>query len=202
MLPALSRLIGLSLALVLYSFAALAQDESGSGDLPNLHQITPTFYRGGQPTTNGMALLRKAGIKTIINLRAADYKSTNEEQVAKAVGLQYFNIPMDGWSRPTDAQIQAALVIIHTPENQPVFLHCRRGKDRTGTIVACCRILDEHWHSADAIKEARSLGMAWSEFGMKRYIRDFERAQIQGAMKTIAAGNPAKHAKPIFKATP
>src|SRR4030042_1300549 len=34
--------------------------------LPNLHQVTPTLYRGAQPTAVGMRQLQAIGIKTVL----------------------------------------------------------------------------------------------------------------------------------------
>ena len=65
------------------------------------------------------------------------------------------------------------LDVINAPENQPVFVHCRLGQDRTGTIIACYRITHDGWNAADARKEAKTRGMSWTQIGMKNYIDDF-----------------------------
>jgi len=39
--------------------------------LPNLHRVAPCLYRGAQPTAQGMAELKKMGVKTVVNLRKA-----------------------------------------------------------------------------------------------------------------------------------
>ena len=39
--------------------------------LPNCFQLTTNFYRGAQPTKQGMAVLKTMGIKTVINLRSS-----------------------------------------------------------------------------------------------------------------------------------
>src|SRR4030042_3812035 len=47
-------------------WARLIQREA----LPNLHQVTPTLYRGAQPTAVGMRQLKAMGVKTVVNLRS------------------------------------------------------------------------------------------------------------------------------------
>ena|SRR5438105_3531605 len=166
---------------------ALAQTVATNTDLPNFHQVSDTLYRGAQPTEKGVQFLAGMGLKSIINLRAADENSKLEEQWAAAAGLRYFNVPMDGWGRPTDEQVENVLSLLNTPANQPVFLHCKRGKDRTGAIVACYRISRQHWNSRDAIQEARGIGMRWSEFGMKRYVQAFYNRGGEFKKKTAKA---------------
>ena len=177
----LAALLGLGVT----ACADLAETEV---DLPWFHEVNPAFFRGAQPTLNGIQALPKLGIKTVINLRAADEDSGAEEYYARQAGLRYFNFPMEGRGRPAEAEVQAILAVIGARENQPVFVHCKRGKDRTGTIVACYRILHDGWTSEQAIDEARLLGLRWTEFGMKRYIRDLYRSHLR---QPRAAGAPA-----------
>ena len=190
------RLIALTTGLALLSASALAQVAVTNLDLPSFHQVNQSFSRGGQPTFGGIELLAKLGFKTIINLRAADEDSGAEEWRARETGLGYFNLPMKGRGGPPDAQMQAVLSLIDAAENQPVFLHCKRGKDRTGTVVACYRILHDHWTSEQAIAEARHLGLRWTEFGMKRYIRAFYRRQLQAHPGARRPGDFPERNKP------
>jgi len=53
-----------------------------------------------------------------------------------------------------------------------VFVHCRRGKDRTGVVIACYRMRAEGWTAEQALGEAKQHGLAWWEFRMKGYIKD------------------------------
>ena len=62
------------------------------------------------------------------------------------------------------------LGIINDPENQPVFIHCHHGKDRTGTVVACYRISHDGWTAERAKYEAQRYGPGWVEIGMNHYI--------------------------------
>ena len=47
---------------------------------------------------------------------------------------------MPGLSRPSHEQVSRVMAIINAKENGPVFIHCKRGADRTGTVVAIYRI--------------------------------------------------------------
>jgi protein tyrosine/serine phosphatase len=58
-------------------------------------------------------------------------------------------------------------------DSGPIFLHCRRGKDRTGTIVACYRIQHDNWDNRRALEEAGHFGMSSLERAMRSYIEHF-----------------------------
>ena len=79
--------------------------------------------------------------------------------------------------------------ILDTPENQPLFVHCRLGADRTGLIIAVYRIVHDGWTSERAKAEAKHYGMHPWEMGMKSYIHDFY--QGRQSAKPGAANAPA-----------
>ena len=167
------RIISTVFALLFASSLAHAQDEVKYKELPNFHQVNATLYRGGQPQSAGFNRLASIGIKTVINLRETDEREKVEEKEARAAGLRYFNVPLDGLGRPSDEKVERVLSIINAPENQPVFVHCKRGADRTGTIIAVYRISHDGWTSEQAKVEAKRYGLSMWEVGMKDYIRDY-----------------------------
>ena len=57
---------------------------------------------------------------------------------------------------------------------KPVFVHCQYGCDRTGTIIACYRIQQDHWANFRALKEAEVYGLSPFEIGMRSYILQFQ----------------------------
>ena len=171
------RLIFASAIITALALVCFAQTEVRYEELPNFHQVNSQLYRGGQPKAGGIRKLAALGIKTIVSLRSEDDRTRAEAAAAKALGLRYFDIPMPDLSRPTDAQVNRALALINAPENQPVFVHCKRGSDRTGTVIACYRISHDGWTSRQAKEEAKNYGLSWAEFGMKDYIEDFYKRQ-------------------------
>src|SRR6185436_12595400 len=128
----LDRRIFLAAAIIaVVALSSVAQTEVRYEELPNFHRVNSQLYRGGQPKAGGIGKLASLGIKTIVNLRQTDDDTRAEARAAEAAGLRYFNIPMPGTSKPTDEQMNRALAVINAPENQPVFVHCKRGSDRT-----------------------------------------------------------------------
>jgi tyrosine-protein phosphatase SIW14 len=146
-----------------------------SKDMPRLFKINNNFYRGGQPTEDGLAELKKLGIKTIINLRTTGSEVAKEKIESEKIGLNFINVPLNNWLKPKNSEVENVLKLIGDVNNQPVFLHCKRGSDRTGTIVAAYRISVENWTDKEAVKEAKTSGFGWWQFWMKDYIEDYYR---------------------------
>jgi tyrosine-protein phosphatase SIW14 len=186
----LTRLSAIVFLLALAVSASLSQTEPRYEELPNFHQVNEHLYRGAQPRNEGgIRKLSALGIKTVLNLRQEGENTHAEEQEARASGLKYYSIPMEGMSKPTDEQIKNALAIINTKANWPVFVHCKRGADRTGTVLAIYRISHDKWTAQDAIKEARRYGMSRFELGMKHYIEDYEKLPRTSMPATKATHN-------------
>jgi protein tyrosine/serine phosphatase len=173
------RVLPLFWLAALLASAAQAQSALPSVDLPRFVKVTDSLYRGAQPTEEGFRRLKELGIKTIINLRAEDELGFSEKEAVERLGLRYHNVALPGLSRPGDEQVARVMGIIEAPENGPVFIHCRRGSDRTGTIAAIYRISHEGWTADQALAEAKRNGLSWAEFGMRRYISDYYERQVK-----------------------
>lgn len=168
-----SRIFSVILTLTIFALPSVAQVNAKYKQLPHFHQVSPHLYRGAQPKKGGLERLAQLGIKTIVNMRGADDDTRAQKREAHALGLRYYNVPMKWYGRPKDEQVESVLRIIGAPENQPVFIHCRRGADRTGTIAAIYRMLNHGWTNEQAREEADRLKMRWWRFGMKDYISDY-----------------------------
>ncbi len=153
----------------------LPQQAPDRKKLPNFDKVNPELYRGGQPASGGLQQLVDLRIKTIVNLRGKGEGVTKEEGEARALGLRFFHVPFERSGRPRDADMKLVLSILKTPEYQPVFVHCKRGADRTGTVIAIYRITHDGWTSEQAKAEANRHGMHLWESGMKDYIHDYYR---------------------------
>lgn len=139
--------------------------------MPNFHKVNNQVYRGGQPTEAGFQKLAKLGIKTVIDLREeSEHSASREGAWVESDGMRYISIPLHGLSAPPDDKVSRILSIMDDPQAGPVFIHCRRGADRTGTIVACYRIWHDHWDNRVALEEARGFGMRFFERAMQSYI--------------------------------
>lgn len=139
------------------------------GGVPNFHQVDEHVYRGAQPRGQGFARLASLGIKTVIDLRG----ESSEQDSVQIAGMRYVRLPWREFKAPTDAQIEAVLALLNDSSQWPVFVHCRRGADRTGVAIACYRIAHDHWSNRQALAEAKTFGMSSLEVAMQHYILHF-----------------------------
>jgi len=141
--------------------------------IPNFHQVDERVYRGAQPPPEAWPALAKIGIKTVVDLRREDEHSTAAEaEAVRAAGMKYINVPMKGVVAPTSEQVARVMAALNSDE--PVFVHCKRGADRTGAIIACYRISRQGWDRKRALQEAKSLGMGSLQLGLKHYVMSFQ----------------------------
>jgi uncharacterized protein (TIGR01244 family) len=159
--------------------------------VPNFHQINDHVYRGAQPTDLGFQSLAKLGVKTVIDLREVSDRSAQERNSVESAGMRYVSIPFHGMSAPSPADVAKVLALFGDASAGPVFVHCRRGADRTGTVVACYRISHDGWNNEQALHEAKQDGMSWTEMAMQHYVLHFH-ASVNTAttgVATVAANN-------------
>jgi protein tyrosine/serine phosphatase len=142
--------------------------------LPNFHEVNDQVYRGGQPSQAGLKRLAEMGVKTILDLREAGARSRREEQSANALGMRYINVGMNGIEAPSSDQIERSLSTLEDHGAGPIFVHCKRGADRTGMVIACYRIRHDGWDNKKALAEAKQHGMRWFQLPMQNYVLRYE----------------------------
>jgi len=169
-------------ALFVLSLPALASYPVQGID--NFYEVDEHVYRGAQPTYEGFNYLAKIGVKTVLDLREDHKQSSGEAQVAASLGMQYVSVPMTGMTPPTEAQITKILALLEDGKSGPVFVHCNRGADRTGAVIAAYRIDYDHWNNGRALKEALLFGMSPFQEPRQNFIRKFQ------ALKTRRLPNP------------
>jgi protein tyrosine phosphatase (PTP) superfamily phosphohydrolase (DUF442 family) len=134
---------------------AFAQKLSLKG-LPVFAQVTPTLYRGAQPTEEGFRNLAKMGVKIVIDQRGS--RDKEREQVTK-LGMQYVAIP---WHCPfpEDTVFARFLKLLRDNPDTKVFVHCLSGQDRTGMQIAAYRMAEQGWSAQEAKQEMEAFGFS------------------------------------------
>ena len=160
--------------------------------VPNFHQVDEHVYRGAQPYGQGFTGLAKLGIKTVIDLRG----EKSEGNAVHQAGMHYVRLPWNGYKAPTDSQMATVLSILNDDSEWPVFVHCRRGADRTGTAIACYRIAHDHWTNQQALTEAKAFGMSSIEVAMQRFILRFQMPAAPSS-NTVSTNDLAPLASPV-----
>jgi len=143
-------------------------------DIPRFAKVSESLYRGGQPTAKGFAELRKMGVKTIISLRVFD----SDRPKLEGLGLRYLHISFKA-IHPEDEDVVAFLKTVTDPNNQPVFVHCREGVDRTGMMVAVYRIVIQGWSKEKGLEEMRRMGFNDFWKALEDYIEDLDVSSLK-----------------------
>ena len=172
----ISFLVSFSLFLVGFSIHGQTVD---SKVLPNFHRVNERLYRGAEPKKEGIAELKALGIKTVVDIGNGSEDSKEERSWVEGAGMKYVNIHLHNWLKSKPEDVDAILKEVESVDNQPVFLHCKRGKDRTGTVVGVYRLKNDGWLPKQALDEAEKYGMGFWQFWMKDFVNDYYRDRIQ-----------------------
>lgn len=184
------RPAALSLAIALTTFAAphmvQARDFSAETSataaaqrirISNFKKINKGLYRGGKPSDRGLRDLKNAGVKTIINLRMDGDGEDAESLKVKRLGMNYHNIEF-AFGRPDLEKVEQVLDIMTDAKQQPVFIHCRQGADRTGMMVGIYRILTEGWSWDQVWDEMKNHHFKPFLFAMKNTVKQFYNREL------------------------
>jgi len=141
----------------------------GLPGLTNIGRVANGIFRGAQPKPEGYATLKVMGVRTVINLRTRH----GEKEAVEAAGMRYVEIPMNVWKNVDPAAVRKALSVMTDPANQPVFVHCQHGKDRTGLVAAVYRMEIDGWSEAEAEAEMEAFGFHEIWFQLKKFVRRY-----------------------------
>ena len=137
--------------------------------LSNMGRVAPGVFRGAQPGVDGYATLKNMGVKTVIDLRTTE----NEKALVEAAGMKAIAIPIEMSREGLKEKVDQVVALMTDPANQPVFVHCRHGQDRTGIVSAAYRMKVDKWSLADAETEMQAFGFndIWVNF--KKFIHQY-----------------------------
>jgi tyrosine-protein phosphatase SIW14 len=141
--------------------------------IPNLALVAPNFYRGGQPTYEGLRRLKAAGVKVDVCLVHEKKYVAEEAQQAQKLGLKFIHIPLHAFHRPSNEDISRFLDATSRKDSEPLFVHCLHGRDRTGAMVAIYREAKEHVVPDQAYKEMLKYGFCPIFFPLANTVFDY-----------------------------
>lgn len=120
-------------------------------DLDNFHDVGKRglIFRGAQPTEEGIRKLKaEYNILTIINLR--DKKEIAHSAEIEREGMDLKHIPMN-WQTPSIDQAEefVTFALHQIKHKRPFFVHCYRGAERTGAMIAILKLVLRWGNSED-----------------------------------------------------
>jgi len=123
----------------------------------NFHEVEKNIlYRSKQLSPKKLRrYLKQFKIKSIINLRGKNEHAKwwkQEQQVAKELNVNFYNIPMSAKRFPHKKDLRF-LLYLYDNANRPLLIHCRGGADRTGEAAALWILDQQKKHKNEALKQ-------------------------------------------------
>lgn len=123
----------------------------------NFSLVAKGIYRGSYPNARNFSFLKHLGLKTILFLCPEDYSQSNSDFL-KANNIKLITVPMEGNKEPfkiiPTKLMNDALTHLADKRNHPIYIHCNKGKHRTGSVVGCFRKL-QLWTLTSIFEEYR-----------------------------------------------
>ena len=143
-------------------------------------KVADGVYRGAQPSDDAYPFLKQFGIKTIVNFRHERNAIEKERKLVEAAGMKYVSLAWKIFEKPKPEVMDRFFSIVNDPAEKPVFMHCRRGVERTG--VACVlyrmKVEGKTREEAEALElEPYPVSFIWKPFVKKR-LSEFEQTDI------------------------
>ncbi|KAL6912050.1 hypothetical protein ACP4OV_000855 [Aristida adscensionis] len=153
--------------------AAAAAAAEGLVPPLNFAMVDDGIFRSGLPGAANFRFLLSLNLRSIVYLCPEPYPEENARFLERN-GIELHQFGIEGRKEPfvyiPEETIREALKVILDVRNQPVLIHCKRGKHRTGCVVGCLRklqkwclssVFDEYLHFAAA--KARSTDQRFME---------------------------------------
>jgi tyrosine-protein phosphatase SIW14 len=115
--------------------------------LGNCYRVSADLYRSEQPAQSDLPVLKNLGIRSVVSL----YRFLPDSRAFERAGFRLFQHRMAAGS-VTEEDLRRVLASIRDAP-KPVLVHCWRGSDRTGAVVAAYRIAFQGWTREQAIDE-------------------------------------------------
>lgn len=126
------------------------------------------LYRGPAPSMKRLRELKAMGIKTVVSVR--NDPSKRKAAYAEKIGLKWMTVKTSVMHSPKEQDIRKFINIVNNPANQPIYVCCVGGRDRSVFYVTAYKIAVE---GADPEKLLENLeGSTWHKLwpGFRYYV--------------------------------
>ncbi|GEQ67389.1 hypothetical protein JCM33374_g1053 [Metschnikowia sp. JCM 33374] len=165
-----------------YSAKELAKEGETLTPPENFAPVIDQIYRSSFPQTQNYGFLKKLKLKSVLCLIPEEYPQAQSEFFEKE-GIRLFQLGMSGNKEPfvkiSSELITKAMKIVIDPANQPILIHCNRGKHRTGCLVGVLRRL-QGWSLTIIFDEYRKFAAPKERPMDQQFIELYDESAIVG----------------------
>ena len=167
----------------------------------NFALVERGLYRGAFPKPKNFPFLRTLGLRTILSLKL---EKTNEYPAANTAfnhehGIQLLMFGMPGNKEPfvdiPEDGIAAALAAVLDPRCHPMYVHCNKGKHRTGCLVGCLRKV-QRWSLVAIFEEYRRFAGSKARVVDQHFIERFQPSAGAARAGALPGALPARALEP------
>ncbi|KAG8077074.1 hypothetical protein GUJ93_ZPchr0006g41199 [Zizania palustris] len=147
----------------------------------NFAMVDDGIFRSGFPAAANFPFLKSLNLRSVVYLCPEPYPETNMEFLAKN-GIKLHQFGIEGHKEPfvsiPDDKIRDALKVVLDVRNQPLLIHCKRGKHRTGCVVGCLRKLQK-WCLSSVFDEYQRFAAAKARSTDQRFMELFDISSLK-----------------------
>ena len=114
------------------------------GDIRHFGEIRTGIYRSSFPGSCNLEHLKSLKLKTLVTLVTTPFEPQVEQWLASS-NVQHYRIKIPAHKTSEDAipveAIAQVMKLLNDDTKRPILMHCKKGKHRTGCMVACFRKL-------------------------------------------------------------
>jgi len=120
-------------------------------------------------------MLRKLGVRSVVDLRSSYEHSEEIQTAAQRAGLAYYWLPLSVWEPPDDAQVSEFMSLVTNMSKGPFYVFCADGLHRTGEMTAIYRIMHDNWDIKRALAEMDEIGFSPYYYSLRNYVWRYAR---------------------------
>lgn len=122
----------------------------------NFTAVDDHLWRGAAPSDRGYEALARAGVTTVVDLRAEDGIVVDEAKLAE-VGIKRVHLPLRDGQAPSPSLVRQFLDVVRDSDGR-VYVHCGAGVGRTGTMAAAYLVDIDGASSLEAMRRNLAVG--------------------------------------------
>ena len=143
--------------------------------LPMFRRLNESYMRGSVPLSGSIEVLKRLGVKSLVDLRSAYDHTVSIGKAALTEGLQYFWLPMSVWNAPSDEQANEFISLVTDESRGPFYVFCTDGLNRTGEMSAIYRLMRDKWDIEQSLKEMDEIGFNPYYYTLRNYVWTYAR---------------------------